>query len=217
MPIRLIPRVLVLIFGLCTLAFGVALSIRSNLGTSPISSVPYTFSYIFPLSVGTLTIIMHIFMILLQMLILGKNFKALQWLQLPVGIVFGVFIDGMLWLTQSWHIEHYIWQLIFCMLSCLITAIGVCIVIRAGLIMLAAEGLYLAYATRFKKEFGQCKTVGDIILVLIAVCGSYFYLYEIIGVREGTIITALLVGTLVRKLMPYFNFLDFTQALDRKR
>ena len=208
MPVQLLLRVSFLIFGLCILAFGVALSIRSNLGTSPISSVPYVFSYIFPLSVGMLTILMHIIMILLQMLVMHKNFKMLHWLQLPVGIIFGFFIDVMLWITQDLQIEHYALQLILCMLSCIITAVCVCIVINANLIMLAAEGRYLTISTRFQKEFGFCKTTGDIILVSIAVFSSYLYMGKIIGIREGTIITALLVGTLVRKLIPYFNFLQ---------
>lgn len=212
MPVQFIPRLLLLIFGLCVLSFGVALSIRSNLGTSPISSVPYAFSHIVALSVGTLTIIHHIIMILLQMLILGKKFQWIQWLQLPVGMAFGLFIDTTLWLTQSWMIENYFIQLLFCLLSCLFTAIGVCLILRAGLIYLAAEGLFFACAERFNKSFGFCKTTGDISLVLIAVISSYLYLHEVVGVREGTVITALLVGTMVKWLMPYFNFLDFTQS-----
>ena len=211
MPTRPIPRLILLICGLSVLAFGVALSIRSGLGTSPISSVPYAFSYILPLSVGILTVILHILMIVLQMFILGKNFKWLQWLQLPVGMIFGFFIDSMMWLTQTWSADHYFFQLLFCIASCIITAVGVCMIIRAGLVTLAAEGLFLAISTRFQLEFGTCKTTGDIMLVLIAVISSYLCLHEIIGVREGTIITALLVGTLVRKFMPYLNRIEFTQ------
>lgn len=212
MPFQFIPRLILLISGLCVLSFGVALSIRSNLGTSPISSVPYAFSHIVALSVGTLTIIHHIIMILLQMLILGKKFQWIQWLQLPVGMAFGIFIDITLWLTQSWIIENYFIQLIFCLLSCLFTAIGVCMILRASLIYLAAEGLFFACAERFNKSFGFCKTMGDITLVVIAALSSCLYLHEVVGVREGTVITALLVGSMVKILMPYFSFLDFTQT-----
>lgn len=212
MPIQFIPRLLLLSSGLGVLSLGVAFSIRSNLGTSPISSLPYAFSFIVPLSVGTLTIIHHVLMILLQMIVLGKKFQWIQWLQLPVGIIFGIFIDATLWLTQSWIIENYFIQLLFCLLSCVLTAIGVCMVLRASLIYLAAEGLFFACAERFNKSFGFCKTIGDISLVLLAAISSYLYLGHVVGVREGTIITALFVGTMVKFLMPYFNFLDFTQA-----
>lgn len=214
MPIHLISRICLLMLGLTLLAFGVALSIRSNLGTSPISSVPYVYSYFIPLSVGTLTILMHILFILMQMLLLGKNFQWVQWSQLPIGIIFGIGIDVMLRLTQDIMIETYLIQLICCLLSCVITAIGVCLQIKANLVFLAGEGLYQAIAQRFKFNFASCKTYGDIVLVLIATISSFLMLHHIVGIREGTIITALLVGTLVKTFLPYFKFLDFATTLD---
>ncbi|OTG76489.1 hypothetical protein B9T33_16095 [Acinetobacter sp. ANC 5054] len=81
--------------------------------------------------------------------------------------------------------------------------------VKASLVFLAGEGLYQAIALRFKLDFGNCKTYGDIVLVSIAVIASWFVLHEIIGVREGTIITALLVGTLVKHIFPKLNFIQF--------
>ncbi|WP_180059997.1 YitT family protein [Acinetobacter sp. YH12128] len=209
MPTQFFPRLFLLLSGLGLLAFGVVLSIHSNLGTSPISSVPYSFSYIFPLTVGTLTILMHIVMILLQMLILKSRFQWIQWLQLPVGILFGAFIDGLMWLTQGWSLESYPLQLLACLASCLITALGVSLVVKASLVLLAAEGLYQAIAVRYHLDFGNCKTYGDILLVSIAVISSGLVLHQVIGVREGTIITALLVGTLVKRILPKLSFIQF--------
>lgn len=209
MPTQFFPRLFLLLSGLGLLAFGVVLSIHSNLGTSPISSVPYSFSYIFPLTVGTLTVLMHIVMILLQMLILKSHFQWIQWLQLPVGILFGAFIDGLMWLTQGWSIESYPLQLLACLASCLITALGVSLVVKASLVLLAAEGLYQAIAVRYRLDFGNCKTYGDILLVSIAVISSWLVLHQVIGVREGTIITALLVGTLVKRILPKLSFIQF--------
>lgn len=96
MPVHFISRFILLILGLALLALGVVLSIHSNLGTSPISSVPYAFSLIFDMSIGTLTVFMHILMIVLQMLLLGKKFQWHQWLQLPAGIIFGLLIDSLM-------------------------------------------------------------------------------------------------------------------------
>ena len=209
MPTQFFPRLFLLLSGLGLLAFGVVLSIHSNLGTSPISSMPYSFSYIFPLTVGTLTVLMHIIMILLQMLILKSRFQWIQWLQLPVGILFGAFIDGLMWLTQGWSIENYPLQILACLASCLITALGVSLVVKASLVLLAAEGLYQAIAVRYRFDFGNCKTYGDILLVSIAVISSWLVLHQVIGVREGTIITALLVGTLVKRILPKLSFIQF--------
>lgn len=209
MPSSFFPRLVTLLIGLALMAFGVVLSIHSQLGTSPISSVPYSFSFILNMSIGTLTIFMHFVMIILQMVLLKKDFQWHQWLQLPVGIVFGMMIDSLMLWSNHWNISIYLSQISACLTSCLITAIGVCLVIKANLVFLAGEGLYAAISKCFAVEFGKCKTYGDITLVLIAILSSGLALGHIVGVREGTIITALLVGTLVKYLLPKLKFIQF--------
>ena len=68
--IAVVKRYLVLFAGLWIMAFGVAFSIKANLGTSPISSVPYVVSLFAPLTVGNATILMHCVFILIQILLL---------------------------------------------------------------------------------------------------------------------------------------------------
>lgn len=205
-------RSLILLLGTTILAFGVVLSIHSHLGTSPISSLPYSFSYFIPLSVGTLTIIMHIFFILIQMLLLGKNFQWIQWLQIVMGIIFGVMIDLALYWTRTWQFDHYMVQLSLSLLSCLLTAIGVCLMVKSNLVLLAVDGLYQAFVKRFGFNLGNCKTIGDCILVSIAALSSYLVLHQVIGVREGTVITALLVGSIIKVIKPYFDVINFDKA-----
>ena len=212
MPSFLLQRCIVLLIGLTILAFGVALSIHSHLGTSPISSIPYSFSYFIPLSVGTITILMHVIFVLLQMAILGKDFHWLQWSQLLLGIFFGVVLDIILYFTQTWQFDHYLIQLSLSLLSCLLTAIGICFMVKAKLLLLSVDGFYQALVKRFGYEMGNCKTIGDCIMVAIAALGSFLMLNEVVGVREGTVITALLVGSILKVIRPYFDFINFDQA-----
>lgn len=212
MPSYFLYRSFILLLGISILAFGVVLSIYSHLGTSPISSGPYTYSYFVPLSVGTLTIIMHSIFILIQMLLLGRNFQWVQWLQLLLGFVFGMLIDLILALTSTWSFTSYFTQLSSSLISCLLTAVGVCLMVKANLILLAGDGLYTAFVKRFGIDLGTCKTIGDCVLVAIAALSSYLALGEIVGIREGTIITALLVGSIIRVIKPYFDFLDLNET-----
>lgn len=64
-----------LIFGLSLLiiAFGISIITRSDLGTSPITSVPYVASLNTPLSLGSYFFLFTIILICLQMLLLGKK------------------------------------------------------------------------------------------------------------------------------------------------
>lgn len=90
-------RYLLLCAGLAIMTFGVAFSIKASLGTSPISSVPYVVSLFAPLTVGTATIVMHCVFILLQILILRRQYHPIQLMQLPVAVLFGYLTDFGVW------------------------------------------------------------------------------------------------------------------------
>ena len=96
-----IKRYVFLCAGLAVMAFGVAFSIRADLGTSPISSVPSAVSEFTPLTVGTATIIMHCVFIVLQILILRRRYRIVQLMQLPVAVVFGYFTDFCVWALEG--------------------------------------------------------------------------------------------------------------------
>ena len=109
LPVYILKRYLLLLAGLAIMAFGVAFSIKADLGTSPISSVPYVASLFTPLTVGTATIVMHCVFILLQILILRKNYHPIQLMQLPVAFFFGYLTDFGVWAVQG-IICHTYWQ-----------------------------------------------------------------------------------------------------------
>ena len=94
-------RYAVLGVGLLIMAFGIAFSIQGVLGTSPISSLPYVVSLLIPLTVGEATICLHVVLILLQILILRRNYDPIQLMQLPVAVVFGYLTDLGVWVVQG--------------------------------------------------------------------------------------------------------------------
>ena len=62
----ILKKYLVFVIGLYFLAAGIVLIIHSTLGTTPISSVNYVLSLNSPLSLGTCTFIVNVFLILGQ-------------------------------------------------------------------------------------------------------------------------------------------------------
>ena len=90
-------RYIVFTFGLMLSALGVVLLTRSALGTSPISSLPFVMSLHTPLSMGTFTALLNVALIIGILGLLGRE----RWhdnrmnllMQLPVSVLFGVFID----------------------------------------------------------------------------------------------------------------------------
>ena len=89
---RSFPNRLICYFvGLFIMTAGIAISVKSNLGVSPVSSIPYTMTRCWGLEMGKATILFHCVLVLIQVLILRKRFQLKSLLQIPVGIVFGYF------------------------------------------------------------------------------------------------------------------------------
>ena len=122
---------MVLTIALFIMAFGVSLSVKANLGTSPISCVPYIISLFSPLTIGQATIIMHVVFISIQIILLRRNYKPLQLLQLPVAFIFGYFTDFTMWLLSDLHPSTYLLQWFFTMLSLVVIAFGVFLEVHA--------------------------------------------------------------------------------------
>ena len=71
-------RVFLFIVGIALAGFGVALTARASLGTSPISSLPYVLTFLTPLTFGTISFLMNALFVVAQVAILGKKFQKRQ-------------------------------------------------------------------------------------------------------------------------------------------
>lgn len=202
-----------LIFGLSLLiiAFGISIITRSDLGTSPITSVPYVASLNPPLSLGSYFFLFTIILICLQMLLLGKKGimerKMELLMQFPVAFVLSVFTDLTMWITACYIPQLYYVKIISLVIGCLILAFGICLEVIADVTMISAEYTIQFATLRFKKEFGNIKIGFDVSLVIIAALCSWLLSGRIEGVREGTIIAALITGPFVRLIMPRLIFI----------
>lgn len=207
-------RYLVFLIGLFVNSLGVAFITKASLGTSPISAIPYVLSLNFPLTLGNFTIIFSIILIIFQLILLRKNFKVEHLLQIPVSIIFGYFIDFCMLILNWLSPNNYLLALVYLLIGCLILGIGVYLEMLANVVMLPGESFVRAIVYTFKTEFGITKICFDISISLIALLLSLFLAKEVNGVREGTIIAALLVGYLARlinKLLPQLPVLLFSE------
>lgn len=201
LPVYILKRYLLLLAGLSIMAFGVAFSIKASLGTSPISSVPFVVSLFTPLTVGTATITMHCVFILMQILILRKDYHLIQLMQLPVAFFFGYLTDFGVWAVQGISCNTYWQQWIVCLIGILLVAVGVSFEVKAGVVVLAGEGVVLAVCKVLPKiKFGYMKVGFDVMLVVIACILSFVFTGHLQGVREGTVAAALLVGLIAKQL-----------------
>lgn len=201
-------RYIVFLIGLFINSLGVSLITKADLGTSPISSIPYVLSLNFPFTLGQFTIAFSLLLILIQLIILRRNFKAEHLLQIPISILFGYFIDLTMVMLFFVDPQSYISSVIYLLVGCLILGFGVYTEVLANVAMLPGESFVRAVSSTWKTEFGTTKVAFDVSLTVIAAVLSLIFAHRLDGVREGTIIAALLVGFIARLFGRKLSFLD---------
>ncbi len=190
--------------GLFISALGVAFTRIGELGVSQVSSVANVLSIKFPfLTLGNWLILWNCLLILLQILILRKNFKIIQlFLQLIVSFLFGYFTDFGVWLFSAIPVSGespYVLRIITVLIGTALVAFGICFNVIASAVMNAGESFVRAISDTSHKDFGTLKIIVDVSFVVISVVLSLvFFQGQLIGVREGTVIAALLTGFLIK-------------------
>ena len=193
-------RYLFFLAGLFINSFGVSFITKAALGTSPISSVPYTLSLGVSPTLGMFTLYMSIVLILIQIILLRKDFPRQYLLQIPVSFLFSWFIDMTMELLGFLSPAAYPAKVICLLLGCAILGFGVFMEMAAGVVMLPGECFVNAISRTFHTDFGRTKVAFDTsITVAAAIIGIVLY-RELAGVREGTIVAAVLVGMIARRL-----------------
>ena len=200
-----INRYVIYLISLFIISLGASLSIKANLGTSPLICLPYVCSLITNLSVGIVVFLFTVIFIVIQIALLGRGFEKRQYLQFIVGSVFSFFIDFSLMLVNSINPVNYISQLLLLLLSCLVVAFGVLLEIQTEVVYLPADGVIVAISEVLKKEFPKVKPFVDTSMVFIAAILSVVFLGYLAGVREGTIISAIIIGPIVKILKKYLD------------
>ncbi|MCE5284543.1 MAG: DUF6198 family protein [Pelosinus sp.] len=201
-------RYFLFICGLFFMSLGICLIIKSSLGTSPISSIPYILSLKYALTLGAFTFIVNMVFLLCQILILQRQFPYIQLLQIPMTILFSCFIDLTMFLLSSFNPDIYTFKIMTLLLGCLALALGVALQIIGNVVMLAGEGFMYSIVKKWRFGVGYTKTFFDISLVILAGALSQVYFNEIHGIREGTLISACIVGAFARFFIQHLSIID---------
>lgn len=203
MPHYFFQKLTLQLIGLFLMTLGVAFSVKADLGTTPIASVPYVISLITPLSMGLLTFLMQVLFTLIQIAILRRQFKKIELIQIPVALIFGYFTDVALSVVSSIEPSNYAMQWLFCLIGLVIVAFGTFLCVQSTFPIPAGGGLVKVLAHVTNIDFGRMKIVFDVTLVIISASIALISFGELKSVREGTIVSALLVGVCIRFFTKY--------------
>lgn len=193
-------RYILFIIGLLIMGLGVAVTKRGELGVSPISSVANVLSIRLDfLTLGNWLIIWNIVLLLGQILILRKDFRLIQLLQIPVSFLFGYFTDFGMKLVSFIRNDCYAVRFGLFILGTAVLGMGIAITVIADVVMNSGEAFVKAVSDKTNKNFGNVKIVFDVFCVVTSIIISLFcFNFKIVGTREGTIFAALFTGIAVK-------------------
>lgn len=193
---QLAKRYCLLVIALFFMACGIAMSKLADLGTTPISCIPAVLSYSW-LTIGAWTIIVNAILIVLEALILRKDFRIFQALQLAVAFILGIFVDIWVELLSFVDPQTYAAQWFWCILSAVILAFGVFMEVRADTLVAPGEGFVMAVVSKYHIPFPKMKVINDVTMVTLGAILAVSTLGTLRGVREGTIFAAIALGFVI--------------------
>lgn len=205
-----------LLISLFVMTFGVALCVRSALGSSVISAIPFVLTLagdggsIPALTIGQWTYLMNFALVGLQILVLRRKFEPAQLFQLVIGFLFGWLLDVNMALTSALPIDGIASQVFAQFAGCTVLGAGIAFEIRCGSVTMPGEGLPVAICRVTNAAFPKVKICVDITLVVIAVALGYAFfgrwLWMVIG--PGTLFAMIYVGAVVKMLSPRIGWFD---------
>lgn len=182
--------------GMIFTALAVALFVKAAFGVTPVSSLTYVLSLVFPYSIGTFSFMVSCVAFLLQLLILRRTFPIHQWLQMPATAIFSICIDSWMKLFSGFTPDSLETRIALLVLALFVHAVGVTLQVKGNVVMLPPEAFVHAIATHWHFRFGNVKIFFDTAFVLSAAAISFHFLGNIQGIREATLISAFSTGFL---------------------
>ncbi len=206
--LRWAKRLLVYLSGLFCMAVGVVFSVKSSLGVSPVTclaNVFYQITLTWPrggLDLGVCTTAVYCLYILAELIILRRQFKARMLLQIVASFLFGTLVSLATSLFRFLPApEAYPMRLLFLFVSIPLVALGVMLYLAPNILPTPGEGMSLAISARTGLSVANCKMIFDCTMVVVSAVVSLVYFHGLVGVREGTVLSALLVGFVMKRMM----------------
>ena len=201
-----VKRIILFVGGLFIMSLGVGLSIKSGLGVTPISSIPYSLTLASSVSIGITTVIFNVLLVFIQIPILRKRYNPKRLLQLINAFMFGYFTGLSLWILPPMPELPLEFNLVLLVVSMFLIASGILIYMPANIAPLPGEGVVEAVSLVSDKRFSNVKVCFDTSMVVLSLIICLLFTSNIFGsVNIGTILAAIFVGVIIKHLTELFE------------
>ena len=198
------------------MTFGVALCVRSNLGSGVISSIPMSFTLAGEAglapgwTIGGYTNVMNVILVVAQILVLRRRFEPIQLFQLVIGFIFGMFLDINMWITSFLSYDALTSQIVAQLAGATVLGCAVAAEIRCGSVTMPGEGIQVAVSRVTSRPFPVIKIMIDTLLVVLAVISGFIFFgtWPWVVVGPGTLFAMFYVGFVVKLVNPHLGWFD---------
>lgn len=210
---ELIKRYSLFLVGLFIASMGVAFSTKAGLGTSPVASVPYSVSLVNTmLTFGGWLNLLSLTQIITQVILLKGKVNYIEiGVQSVLAFVYGYLTNFSVWLIRDISVTTYPVKFGFMLLGCVILAFGIWVQLKGAVAMLPGEAMNRAISKVSGFKYENVKIFFDILYIAVSAVICLIFIEKLEGVREGSIIAAVLVGSIIKL---YNNIYD--KIMDKK-
>ena len=198
---KIVKQIIFMAIGVIITGIGASLTVKAAVGVGAWDALSLSVSGVIGMKIGTFSMIMNISCVVLQLIMLGKRFKPLLFLQIFVAVLLGYVVNFMLYdVLSGIVITQYYLNMILYLFGLLIIIFGVANVMTINFISFPLEGACTVIADRYHLNFGKVRQWADILSVLIAIAVALIFRNDL-TVREGTIIGMFIFGPLLHQFM----------------
>lgn len=202
----MIKRFIVFVVGMNVLAIGIILNTKSLLGVGSINTLPYALANILSVSLGTMTTMVYLVFIIIQLILL-KKFDLQVIIQLPFSFIFGYLID-FYDLFFSYEPTAFYMQIVILIIAIVLTALGAFLMVLGDIVLNPADGLVHTIGKVTNKDFGFVKNIADLVFIVLTVVICLVTKGYILGIGIGTVVSAIFIGRFVALYQNIYNHLQ---------
>jgi len=198
-------KIVILIFCFVVCAAAQMLCLKAAIGVTPVwDAITSNLSEITGIKVGYFASALNIITILAWFILLGKDFKPIRLLSIIVAFGLGPLQNLFYYDIYTFEFTTYAARLVFLILGNLALAIAAGFITHIDLVSFPLESLCYTLERKHHVNLKITRTLLDVICILVSVALSLIF-HVSFKVREGTIISMLLVGPVIGFTMDFIR------------
>lgn len=197
-------RYILIVLAFMIVGTGCAFTVKANVGIGAWDALAKSTSDIASIAVGTAGMIFNCSCVLGQIIVLRKDFKLIQLLQIPLSVVLGIVVNFVYYNLLVFPFDSFIGGVIMYTLATEVCAFGVSIVMLLDEVTFALEGFCMALTRILPFKFSSIRQAVDVITIIVIFILTYLF-HIPLSVGVGTIIGMLIFGPSLGIFMKLFK------------